>query len=63
MTTIVLPAYVMLLYWFVLQLLQGAVGVFARVEGGVAVWAHVGGFVAGLLLVRLFALGYERPPY
>src|SRR6266576_1045316 len=54
-TTIALPAYVMLGYWFVLQLLMGAVGSVSRVEGGVAVWAHVGGFVAGLALIKLFA--------
>jgi len=46
------PAGVMLGYWFLLQLLGGA---FARGgRGGVAFWAHVGGFAAGALLVRLF---------
>src|SRR5439155_1345198 len=54
-TTVALPAYVMLGYWFVLQLLMGAVGSLSRVEGGVAVWAHVGGFVAGMALIKLFA--------
>jgi membrane associated rhomboid family serine protease len=50
-TTVALPAYVMLGYWFVLQLLMGAV---SRTAGGVAVWAHVGGFLAGLVLIKLF---------
>src|SRR3989475_7811458 len=54
-TTVALPAYVMLGYWFVLQLLLGTVGVVARAQGGVAVWAHVGGFLSGLALIRLFA--------
>jgi len=54
-TTVTLPAYVMLGYWFVLQLLMGAVGTLSPTEGGVAVWAHVGGFLTGLLLVKLFA--------
>ena len=54
-TTVTLPAYVMLGYWFVLQLLMGAVGALSPTEGGVAVWAHVGGFLTGLLLVKLFA--------
>lgn len=54
-TTVALPAYVMLGYWFVLQLLLGTVGALSRVEGGVAVWAHVGGFIAGLALIKLFA--------
>lgn len=47
-----LPAWIMLGYWFVLQLLLGASAPAAG--GGVAFWAHVGGFVAGLLLVKLF---------
>jgi len=55
LTRMTLPAYVMLGYWFVLQLLMGAVGALSATEGGVAVWAHVGGFVAGLVLVKLFA--------
>jgi rhomboid family protein len=50
-TTVALPAYVMLGYWFVLQLLLGTV---SRTAGGIAVWAHVGGFVAGVALVKLF---------
>ena len=54
-TTVALPAYVMLGYWFLLQLLMGAVGSVSRVEGGVAVWAHVGGFVVGMLAIHLFA--------
>ena len=55
LTSVALPAYVMLGYWFLLQLLLGAVGTLSRVEGGVAVWAHVGGFIAGLVLIKLFA--------
>jgi len=45
------PAYLMLGYWFLLQLLGGSVG---SGEGGVAFWAHVGGFLAGALLVPVF---------
>jgi membrane associated rhomboid family serine protease len=53
-TTVALPAYVMLGYWIVLQLL-GGVGSLSEIErGGVAFFAHVGGFIAGLVLVRLF---------
>lgn len=54
-TTLTLPAYLMLGYWFVYQLLLGTVGVLAQVEGGTAFWAHVGGFLAGMALIRLFA--------
>jgi len=53
-TTVALPAWVMLLYWGALQLLGGFTSIGAR-EGGVAFWAHVGGFVAGIVLVKLFA--------
>lgn len=51
-TRLALPAYVMLGYWFVLQLLSGSMA--AGAEGGVAFWAHVGGFVAGAALVFPF---------
>jgi membrane associated rhomboid family serine protease len=44
---------VMLGYWFLLQLLGGASS-FGRAGGGVAFWAHVGGFVAGAALVLIF---------
>jgi membrane associated rhomboid family serine protease len=48
---IVVPAFFMLGYWFLLQFMTG---MFDRGTGGVAVWAHVGGFVAGILLVHFF---------
>jgi membrane associated rhomboid family serine protease len=54
-TTVVLPAYVMLGYWALLQILSGLGSLGDIEKGGVAFFAHVGGFVAGLLLVRLFA--------
>ncbi len=51
-TRIVVPAYLMLGYWFLLQLLQGTATLGST--GGVAFWAHVGGFVAGAGLIFLF---------
>jgi len=50
------PAIVVLGIWIVLQLFSG-VGTVARTteSGGVAVMAHIGGFAAGLVLVKLFA--------
>jgi membrane associated rhomboid family serine protease len=50
-TRIAVPAYLMLGYWFLLQLLGGSA---AQGEGGVAFWAHVGGFVAGAVLISIF---------
>jgi len=52
------PAYLMLVYWFLLQLLGGlpALGGAAD-QGGVAFFAHVGGFVTGLVLVKAFLRG------
>jgi membrane associated rhomboid family serine protease len=57
------PAFVMLGMWIVIQFLSG-VGSMARTEqtGGVAYMAHIGGFVAGLVLVKLFAAGRSLPP-
>src|SRR5262245_2567164 len=52
--TIAVPAAFMLGYWFLLQLLGGAVSLGRHGEGGVAFWAHVGGFAAGALLVLVF---------
>jgi membrane associated rhomboid family serine protease len=55
------PAYLMLGIWILLQFVSG-IGEVARTEqtGGVAYMAHIGGFVAGLLLVKLFAAGRPR---
>ena len=50
-------AWLVLLYWFAVQVLTGLPELNPmrrEVSGGVAVWAHVGGFVAGVLLVKLF---------
>jgi membrane associated rhomboid family serine protease len=51
-------AWLVLIWWFVLQLLTGLpqlTRVSPEVSGGVAVWAHIGGFVAGVALIKLFA--------
>ncbi len=52
-TSIALPAWVMLGYWFFIQLVSGLLS--SGDIGGVAFWAHVGGFVAGLVLIKFFA--------
>lgn len=51
--TIELPALLVLGYWFLIQFLQGyyqMLSIQSATAGGVAVWAHVGGFLSGLLL-------------
>lgn len=53
-TTVSLPAVAMLGYWFLIQVLGGLPSL-GGVSGGVAFWAHVGGFVAGVVLVGPFS--------
>ena len=59
-----IPAVVWLGLWFVLQLFSGVASLGAAATGGVAFFAHVGGFVAGLALVKLLDRGPPRfaPP-
>lgn len=56
-TTIEIPAPIMLAYWFVIQLFSG-IGSIARThlsEGGTAFFAHVAGFIAGIVLAKIMA--------
>ncbi len=56
-----LPAVLYLAWWFSLQIFSGTLSVVhGQIAGGVAWWAHVGGFVTGLLLHRFFCLGRKR---
>jgi membrane associated rhomboid family serine protease len=57
-TSMALPAWMMLGYWFLIQFVSGLVA-FGGGMGGIAFWAHIGGFVAGVVLVKLFV----RPDY
>jgi len=50
-----IPAWVFIGLWFLLQLVDGVASVSNATAGGVAYSAHIGGFITGLLLVRLFA--------
>ena len=72
-TRITLPAYFMLLYWVVLQVVGSMPGLAgaqsgAQSSGGVAFMAHIGGFVAGVVLIKLFtkpdllAAARRQPP-
>lgn len=47
-------AWFFLIYWFFLQLVMGVSSLGGGETGGVAVWAHIGGFVAGVVLIKLF---------
>ena len=53
LTTFALPAWLMLVYWMVIQFFGGLQSIGAA--GGVAFWAHIGGFVAGMVLIKLFS--------
>jgi membrane associated rhomboid family serine protease len=59
-----IPAVFMLGYWFLIQLFSGvgSVGTTYASQGGVAWFAHIGGFIAGMILVNLMAPGrrYSR---
>jgi membrane associated rhomboid family serine protease len=48
-----IPAVIILGYWFLLQFLSGINALGASASGGVAVWAHVGGFLLGMFLTAL----------
>ena len=51
-----LPAWVLLVQWIAIQIISG-VSTYGAEGGGVAFWAHIGGFVAGVVLIKLF----QRP--
>jgi membrane associated rhomboid family serine protease len=53
-TSVALPAWAMLIYWMFLQIVGGVTSIASEQTGGVAFWAHLGGFVAGVVLVKVF---------
>ncbi len=61
-----LPAWIVLGYWFLLQFLSGASTSIAYSNpnsGGIAFWAHVGGFVAGIILIKVMPTRSPRNRY
>jgi membrane associated rhomboid family serine protease len=48
-----IPAFIFLVFWFLMQFMSGAVAITGAPAGGVAWWAHIGGFVSGMALVYL----------
>lgn len=51
------PAFIVLGLWFILQLFSGVTSLGLSDVGGTAFWAHIGGFVFGLVMAKLFTLG------
>lgn len=61
-----LPAWVVLGYWFLVQFLSGAatsISSAGQSSGGIAFWAHVGGFLAGVTLIKLLPQRPQRYRY
>jgi membrane associated rhomboid family serine protease len=56
----VVPAIIVLGMWFILQLFDGVAALGGADVGGVAVWAHIGGFVAGMLMAKLLPTKRRR---
>lgn len=52
-----ITSWVLIAIWFALQLISGLGSISSTTQDGVAYFAHVGGFIAGLVLVRLFGAG------
>lgn len=61
--TVKIPAYLMLGYWFFLQFFSGVASLGMTDQGGVAWWAHVGGFLLGALLTLGVRANLRRPAY
>jgi membrane associated rhomboid family serine protease len=60
-TIVDMPALAVLGIWFVLQLFSGVMGLWGVVLEPVAFWAHIGGFVAGMILMPLLSIGASPP--
>jgi len=59
-----IPAFVFLGFWFVLQFFSGTLSFLSPgAEGGVAWWAHIGGFLCGVLLLYIFFPSRVRWPF
>jgi rhomboid family protein len=57
------PAVIFIGLWFLMQFVSGVATLHMTDNGGVAWWAHVGGFLLGMLLVNAFAARSQRPTY
>ncbi|HEY3967867.1 MAG TPA: rhomboid family intramembrane serine protease [Planctomycetaceae bacterium] len=60
---LVVPAPLFLVVWFALQFFEGTFAITSQSTGGVAWWAHIGGFAAGFVVAWLLGLAHQlRPP-
>ena len=57
------PAAIVLGLWFILQLFNGVASLGGSDVAGTAFWAHIGGFVAGMLMAKLFAPKRRKQNY
>ncbi len=55
-----LPAFLVLGFWFLIQFFNGTAAISSAHGGGVAWWAHIGGFVFGVILMKLFPKSRRR---
>lgn len=57
-----IPAFIYLLFWFLGQLFSGTVSLFVLPQnvGGIAFWAHIGGFIAGVLMYKAFLQPHKK---
>jgi hypothetical protein len=49
-----IPAYFFLAFWFIIQLFSGTISGSSAISGGIAFWAHIGGFACGMVLLLFF---------
>lgn len=55
-----LPAVVVLGFWFLIQFFSGTASISSAQGGGVAWWAHIGGFVLGIIFIKIFSKSRYR---
>ena len=61
-----IPAWIVLGIWILFQFINGSMAMATQQGGGIAFWAHIGGFIAGILLVGLFkksSVRFFNPPH
>ncbi len=58
-----IPAVVFLFFWFIWQFVQGSVAASSPGQGGIAWWAHIGGFIAGFVLIFFFKKREKKTDY